>query len=88
MANEIAKVHVDGYDPEVYTGEDALIMANAAASLFREDFPDGVIGVSYNRAAAESKRKLTLKSLGMTDEDIQRMDAADAERAIAKAGRE
>lgn len=63
--NEIARVHVDDYEPEIYAGEDALMMANAAAALFRTDFPDSVIGVSFNPAAAESNKRMHMERWGL-----------------------
>lgn len=62
-----AHVYVEGFDPEIYTGERALLTANAAASLFREDFPGKVIGVAYNTAAAEDARRHRLADMGFTD---------------------
>jgi hypothetical protein len=64
---EIARVHVDDYDPEIYTGEGALELALAAASLFRDDFPNAVVGVSYNPYAAEKKRERIMASFGFTE---------------------
>ena len=63
VTTPIALVHVDDYDPEVYTGEGALELAQAAAELFRRDFPGAVIGVSYNPAAAEEKRATIMARL-------------------------
>lgn len=60
MANPIARVHVDDFDPEVYTGDDALIVANRMADVFRDDFPGAVIGVSYNPEAAHARKRILL----------------------------
>lgn len=68
MSECIARVHVDDYDPEVYHGEAALLMANAAAAQFREDFPGSVIGVSYNPEAAASATRLRLVAMGLESE--------------------
>lgn len=57
MSEAIARVHVNDRDPEIYTGYRALVMAEAAAELFRRDRPDAVIGVSYNETAAEDARR-------------------------------
>lgn len=65
-----AHVYVEGFDPEVYTGERALLIANAAASLFREDFPGKVIGVAYNPAAAEDARRHRLADMGLADVEV------------------
>lgn len=65
----IARVHVGDYDPEIHTGDDALIMAYAAASMYREDFPGAVVGVSYNTAAAESRERLILEHWGISKEN-------------------
>ena len=58
MNGEVARVHVDDFDPEVFTGEDALRLANVHAQMLRSDFPGAVIGVSYNPQAAVSARLL------------------------------
>ncbi|MBT2484805.1 MULTISPECIES: hypothetical protein [unclassified Microbacterium] len=63
-AAPVARVHVDDYDPEVYRGEDALLVAEKMANVFRGDFPGAIVGVSYNPEAAESKRRLVLESFG------------------------
>ena len=63
----IARVHVDDYDPEVYTGEKALEYALVVAQTCREDFPDAVVGVSYNPQAAQEKVGRFMKSLGAGD---------------------
>lgn len=66
MAEPIARVHVDNFDPEVYTGEDALITANLMADVFRADFPGAVVGVSFNPEAAQSAKRLRLEAMGLT----------------------
>ena len=63
----IARVHVDDYDPEVYTGENALEYALIVAKTCREDFPEAVVGVSYNPQAAQEKMDRFMKSLGVED---------------------
>ena len=63
----IARVHVDDYDPEIYKGEKALEYALIAAQTFREDFPDAVVGVSYNPQAAQEKMDRFMKSFGLED---------------------
>lgn len=68
MAEPIARVHVDNFDPEVYTGEEALITANLMADVYRSDFPGAVVGVSYNPEAAESAKRLRLEAMGFTEE--------------------
>lgn len=62
-ATPVARVHVDDFDPEVYTGEGALELALAAARLFRRNFPGAVVGVSYNPPAAEDKRAAIMARL-------------------------
>ena len=63
----IARVHVDDYDPEVYTGENALEYALIEAKTCREDFPEAVVGVSYNPQAAQEKADRIMKSFGVED---------------------
>lgn len=64
MAEPIARVHVDDFDPEVYTGEDALLVANKMAEVFRSDFHGAVVGVSYNPEAAAHAKRLRLEAMG------------------------
>ena len=75
MGGPIARVHVEDYEPEVYTGDDALIVANRMAEVFRADFPGAVVGVSYNPAAAEARKRLILANFGLepqsTDQGVQ-----------------
>lgn len=66
MAEPIARVHVNDFDPEVYTGEDALIVAVRMAAVFRGDFPGAVVGVSYNPEAAEAKHRIIMAQYGAT----------------------
>jgi hypothetical protein len=68
MAEAIARVHVNDFDPEVYRGDDALIVALRMADVFRADFPGAVVGVSYNPEAAESKRRIILARFGLDQE--------------------
>jgi electron transfer flavoprotein alpha/beta subunit len=68
MTGEIARVHVDNYEPMEYGGEAALEAAVEMARQMREDFPGAVVGVSYNPAAADSKRRRLLTRLGLSDE--------------------
>ena len=70
----IARVHVDDYDPEIYTGDDALLVALRMAEVFRSDFPGAVVGVSFNPAAAEAKYKIIMESLGLTAEGVGKAD--------------
>lgn len=67
MSGSVARVHVDDFDPEVYRGDDALLVANKMAEVFRLDFPDAVIGVSFNPAAAASAKKLRMEAMGITE---------------------
>lgn len=67
MTDPIARVHVNDFDPEVYTGSGALITANGMAEVFRMDFPGAVVGVSFNPEAAEDAKKLRLKAMGFDD---------------------
>lgn len=67
MPEPIARVHVNDYDPEIYEGEDALIVALRMAEVFREDFPGAIVGVSYNPEAAESKRRIIMRNLGFDE---------------------
>lgn len=69
MAEPIARVHVDNYDPEVYTGEEALITATKMAEVFRSDFPGAVVGVSYNPEAAMHAKRLRLEAMGFEGEE-------------------
>lgn len=69
MAESIARVHVDDFDPEVYTGEEALLVANKMAEVFREDFPGAVVGVSYNPEAAANAKRLRLEAMGFEGDD-------------------
>lgn len=64
MAEAVARVHVNDFDPEVYTGENALEIALQMASVFRSDFPGAVVGVSYNPQAAEERRRDIMNALG------------------------
>lgn len=64
MAEPIARVHVNDYDPEIYHGDDALLVAVEMANVYRDDFPGAVVGVSYNPEAAESKKRLIMERLG------------------------
>lgn len=66
QAEPVARVHVDDYDPEVYCGDDALLVANKMAEVFRSDFPDAVVGVSYNPAAASMAKRLRLEAMGFS----------------------
>jgi len=68
MAEPIARVHVDNFDPEVYTGDTALLVANKMADVFRADFPGAVVGVSYNPEAAQAAKRLRLEAMGFTEE--------------------
>jgi len=72
MAEAIARVHVNDFDPEVYTGENALETALQMAKVFRSDFPGAVVGVSYNPQAAEDRRRDIMKSLGAADDEIEK----------------
>lgn len=67
MAEPTARVHVNDFDPEVYTGDDALIVAQRMADVFRDDFPGAIVGVSFNPEAAEAKRRIILDRLGIRD---------------------
>ena len=60
MAEPIARVHVNEFDPEVYRGVEALELALIMANQMREDFPGAIVGVSYNPEAAESRRQRIL----------------------------
>ena len=62
-----AHVIVSGFEPEIYVGEDALINANIMADIFRADFPNNIIGVIYNSAAAESASKIRMQRLLWSD---------------------
>ncbi|WP_295105109.1 hypothetical protein [uncultured Microbacterium sp.] len=68
MSAPIARVHVDDFDPEVYRGDDALLVANEMAEVFRNDFPGAVVGVSYNPEAAAMAKRLRLEALGFPGE--------------------
>lgn len=65
MAEAIARVHVDDYEPEVYRGANALELALIMARQMREDFPGATVGVSYNPEAAEEKRVAVLARYGV-----------------------
>lgn len=67
-----ARVHVDDFDPEVYRGDDALLVANKMADVFRSDFPGAVVGVSYNPEAAAMAKRLRLAAMGFTEEEYAR----------------
>ena len=69
MTTPIARVHVDDFDPEIYTGDDALILALTAAETFRKDFPGAVIGVSFNPEAAAAKAKIIRAAWGIPEEE-------------------
>lgn len=64
MTDPIARVHVDNYDPEVYTGEGALITANQMAEVLREDFPGSVVGVSFNPEASADAKQIRMRAMG------------------------
>lgn len=68
MGAPIARVHVDEFDPEVYRGDDALLVANQMAEVFRNDFPGAVVGVSFNPEAAAMAKRLRLEALGFPSE--------------------
>lgn len=70
MTGEIARVHVNNYDPEEYGGEQALEAAIRMAAQMRADFPEAVVGVSYNQAAADSKRRRLLAAWGISDDGL------------------
>lgn len=74
MGGPIARVHVDDYEPEVYTGDDALIVANRMAEVFRADFPGAVVGVSYNPAAAEARKRTILANFGLEPQPTDQED--------------
>ncbi len=69
MAEPIARVHVNDFDPEVYTGEDALEVALTFANQMRGDFPGGVVGVSYNPEAAEAKVRRMMARWGIEEDN-------------------
>lgn len=64
MTEPIVRIHVDNYDPEVYTGPGALITANQMAEVFRSDFPGAVVGVSFNPQAAKDAKEQRMKAMG------------------------
>lgn len=70
MAEAIARVHVDDFDPEVYSGEGALETALRMANVYRDDFPGATVGVSYNPQAAEDKKRDMLARVGLTPEEL------------------
>jgi len=75
MGGPIARVHVDDYEPEVYYGDEVLIIANRMAEVFRADFPGAVVGVSYNPAAAEARKRTIWADFGLgpqsTDQEVK-----------------
>lgn len=58
MTEPIARVHLDDLETEVHYGDDALVIAEKMANIYREDFPDSIVGVSYNPAAFDAKAQL------------------------------
>lgn len=78
MAEAIARVHVDDYDPEVYRGENALEMALIMARQMRHDFPGATVGVSYNAQSVEEKRAKTLARYGIDSADSSNGDNCGA----------
>lgn len=73
MAEPIARVHVNDFEPEVYRGDDALETALSMARQMREDFPGAVVGVSYNPEASEAKKRRIFQRMGMSPDQIAEM---------------
>lgn len=80
MAEPIARIHVNDYDPEVYHGDNALELAMIAADQFRADFPGAVIGVSYNPVAADARRRDIMARLGDPESAVTGRKDGDARR--------
>lgn len=67
MVEPIARIIINESEREVHTGEDALIVAQAMASVYQDDFPDAIVAVAHNTEAAVAKERIITESLKIVE---------------------